>query len=630
MALCAGEGVVPSAESGASSRATAVDRPALYTAAERDGFLRRADELALHRETPWLTLLHVADAIGGQRSRVDDVRFFLAPDGKGDPAAELRADLLAFFAAVVPGTAHAAERFPGRLEWLAERLGLDRERLPMPRCAELEGALTTLAARQITLVFPAAYMGTPASLFGHTLITVQGAGSSALLSKAINYAAVTTETNGVLFAFKGIFGLYPGYYSMLPYYQKVQEYADLDQRDLWEYRLALDAGEIRRLLLHVWELRGIASRYFFFDENCSYNLLFLLDAARPGQRLSARTGGWVIPLDTVRLVADAGLVASVTCRPSRATRVRALAAALPGRLQEAAVGLARGTQAPATVAGEPPAQQAAVLDLAGEYLQALRGRQEVAQAAYQPRLHAILAARSALTAPPVTIPEDHARPDAGHRSGRLSLGGGVLAGQAFAELGVRPAYHELLDRADGYLPGAQVVFAEATLRWYSGDGVELERFEAIRLRSYAARDRFFQPIAWGFGTGFAREHAADGSDRAYGFLDGGAGGAWRLGADGLGYALLAADVRLGEFDHSHAIGAGPEIGAVLPITSRWRLHPHGRWIGYGLGDIGTAWEVGIDSRLDLAANAGLTLSWTYRDAWDEATTSISAGALVNF
>ena len=37
------------------------------------------------------------------------------------------------------------ERFPARLEWLVEVLDLERDRLPVPFCAELEDAIATIA-----------------------------------------------------------------------------------------------------------------------------------------------------------------------------------------------------------------------------------------------------------------------------------------------------------------------------------------------------------------------------------------------------------------------------------------------------------------------------------------------------
>ena len=185
--------------------------------------------------------------------------------------------------------------------------------------------------RSAVLIFPGSYLNSPASLFGHTLLGIEGPYHSKLLAYAVNYSALTDESNGIAFALKGIFGLYPGYYSLLPYYEKTKEYGDLERRDIWEYALNLSPEETARMAPHIWELRGIYSDYYFFDENCSYNLLFLLEAARPSLRLAEQTRPWVIPVDTVRLVQESGLVRKMHYRPSKATRIGRLAGPMPAR-----------------------------------------------------------------------------------------------------------------------------------------------------------------------------------------------------------------------------------------------------------------------------------------------------------
>lgn len=597
-----------------------------YTAAEIAAFRRRADELRLWADPYWSVLLHRS----GRTSRVDDPAFFLAPDGKRDARAELHADLAAFFAPP-DATRHAVDRFPARFEWLAERLGIDRERLPVPRSTEIEAILEGLAPRSATLVFPAAYMNTPASMFGHTMLTIRGRNTSALLDQTVNYAALTTESNGLIFAIKGICGLYPGYYSLMPYYQKVQEYADLDQRDLWEYELALTPADLRRMVLHIWELRGIASDYFFFDENCSYNLLFLIDAARPGLAVHRDTGAWVIPLDTVRAVARTGLIARTTYRPSRASSVRALAAPLDPGSRAAARGLARGSLAPGTLAGAP-AERARVLDLAAEYLRALRGRQEIAQAAYQTRLHAILSARSTLDAPPPAPAPPPVAPDRGHDSRRLGFGIGRAADDGYAELSLRPAYHDLLDPLDGYLSGTQIGFADLTLRLYEDERRPVvERFDVITLRSLAPRDGFFAPIAWTLDTGTVRERMGrDHEPHLHARLGGGAGAAYELGGLGIAWALAEADARWTDTDPHHAVGVGGSVGAALTPLPNLSVGPYARHRWYLLGDTARNWEFGGEARVQVASDAALSFVAGRHETWDSLDTRLAINALFYF
>ena len=64
------------------------------------------------------------------------------------------------------------------------------------------------------MVFPTAHINSPASMYGHTFLRVSSDEETPLISNAINYAAKTTDTNGFIFAYKGLFGEYEGRYSI--------------------------------------------------------------------------------------------------------------------------------------------------------------------------------------------------------------------------------------------------------------------------------------------------------------------------------------------------------------------------------------------------------------------------------
>lgn len=597
-----------------------------YTPAELHAQVVR---LGLADDVEWLTLLHVDRAwYGLRRSLVDDPAFFLAPAGRFDPSAELHATVDAVLAA--PGAvAHAVDRFPARFEFLVRRLGLDRARLPVPRSAAFEEAYAGLGPRSAAIAFPTAYMNTPGSMFGHTLLVVRSRLKTGMGSQAINYAAATGNDGGVAFALKGVFGGYPGFFSLLPYWQKLNEYSDLDQRDVWEYELALGEEDLHRILLHVWEMRGIRADYWFFDENCALLLLYLIDAARPELRLHAQAPPWVIPLDTVRVLREAGLVSDVTWRPSLATKVKARAASLPADAAERARMIAVGELPADAAVGAPAAPE--VLDLAADYLQALRNRQKVDQAAFQSRFVPILQARSRLGVPTADLAIAHGlAPDEGHGSLRLGLGGGSLGGRGFIEGAVRPAYHDLLDPGEGFVPGAQIEFCGVTGRWYEGDRhPTLERFDAIGLRSFTARDRFFAPPSWKVDTGVVRELVGDGAQH-HAFVDFGVGGCWNLPAGGLGYAMADADLRLVDLDPSLALGLGPEVGMLMPLGDRIMINPQARWSSY-LGELpGDNWRVGLRARATIHRDLALALDLSRAETWDRTATQVGVRVLAYF
>ncbi|MGA6925821.1 MAG: DUF4105 domain-containing protein, partial [Desulfosarcina sp.] len=245
----------------------------------------------------------------GVNSQVDDPSFFLSPSGKFDPRAELEATLARFFTSAGDEreNEHPQCKFIARYRWLKQELGFDPDRLQEMACPRFDEWLVEMDPGAVTLVFPVAYLNNPASMFGHTLLRIDTQTSRAqtrLLDSTINYAADTEHELGVSFAMNGLFGGYHGTFSVAPYYLQVKRYGDVENRDIWEYRLALTDEEVLRMLMHAWELKAAYFDYYFLDENCSYHLLSLLESARPSLHLLDRFGLWAVPADTVRSVAE--------------------------------------------------------------------------------------------------------------------------------------------------------------------------------------------------------------------------------------------------------------------------------------------------------------------------------------
>ncbi len=595
-----------------------------------DGWIAAAERTGLARDPEWLVLLHAVPEAGGFRSRVDDPHFFLAADGSRDPSAELVATLRGL-AQPSPGTAAAMARFPGRAEFLIGRLGIDRDALPMPRNAVFEDVWERLGATRAVLVFPDAYMGTPASMFGHTLLVIHGRAGVAALQQAVNYAAVTTETSGLRFAVKGIFGGYPGRFSLSPYYEKLQEYTNTEHRDLWEYELDLDQPAMRRLLLHLWDHKDHWSDYFFFDESCSYQLLFLLDAARPGLALHRRARPWVIPTDTVRLAAEAGLVRSVVWRPSLAEQVRSGAAGMDA----GEVALVKAIAAGGTVAvlvGRPAERQALILDTAAALLQARRFRGGMAQDEYARRQLAVLRARARVgRVPPPPESPMPVPPDRGHRSLRLTAGGGSDGGQGFAEIAFRPAYHDWMDPQAGYAAGSEVVFGEVAVRVWEDDSLpELDRVDVLRVRSYRPIDPFFMPPTWTGGISYRRDPIGGVDDRES-QLVGDVGGGIALGGPAASvYAMAVAEGRLYGPGRGHAIGVGGDAGIILDAGDLVRARTYARVVERVLGDRGTDVWTGLDLRWNPVQDTAFGIQAEWRDLLDVDRMVVSARVAVYF
>lgn len=590
-------------------------------AIEVDAARERARELALARDPSWRALLHVVSRRFGLQhaSEIPAGAFFLAADGATDPEAELDATLRALLAPDGEGDTAVHCRFPARARWLADRLGLPRSALAGPPCPALDAWRARLDPRGITLIFPEAFMNNPASMFGHTLLRLDVADPNEprnLLAYAIDFTANTGSDAGPVFLAKGSFGLYPGRFGLNPYYQKLELYADWQSRDIWEYPLDLAPDEVELVLLHLWELDDVEIPYYFFRQNCSYQLIRLLAVARPDLAFRHGFPVGVIPVDTVRdVLAEIAPAGEVRYRAAPATELRGALRALAPSERRLALALARGEVEPEdarveALAAEP---RGAVLGAAYEALRYRFAQREVDQAVSRDRSYRLLRARS--RAGRVVTPEaprPSVRPDEGHGTALAALAGGVEDASGFVELRVRPSFHGLLDPDAGFPGDSTVSVLDTRLRYFPDSGrVRLEELVLVELQSKTPRDDFFQPLSWGLETGLrTRLFPEDGGDldRNLVWRTGGSLGLTFAPGDGplAVYALADARLEVGTgFDRGFALGPGAELGLELAPEGRWQARLFGRVTAFVAGDRETHLQLGLAQQLALTRTTAL-------------------------
>ncbi|MBL8197976.1 MAG: DUF4105 domain-containing protein [Chromatiales bacterium] len=522
------------------------------------------EQLGLQDE--WLRLLHYTPAAlpGRFRNFVDDPAFFLSPDGPTQPQAELAATL----AALLTDTAVQC-RFTGRRQWLTSRLpGLASE-LPAANCTAYDEWRRELAVDQAVLVFAASYLNSPSSMYGHTFLRFDSANPqrrTPLLAYALNFGAtIPPDENGLVYAYRGLFGGYPGQFADGPYFDKLREYSRLESRDLWEYPLNLDAVELDRLLAHVWELKNINFDYYFFDENCSLRLLELLDVARPGHDLGQMFPNYAMPIDTVRAVVDAGMVTAVNYRPASRTLMRQQLQSLdPAERQ-----LVRRLADDATLASTaeftalPAARQHLVANIAYAWLRD-RAVHQPPSAATARQSFALLQLINDSAAPgqmPPVAPQPTA-PQDGHRTGLLALGAGQEEARSYADVEWRLSYHDLLDPVAGYPVGSSLNMGRLVARLKEGGTLQLQQFDLLEITSLSPRDEFFQPWTWRVNAGWDRQWT-DGDDVLTTQVNAGFG--WTFApAESLSLFGLVT----GRLEYNHALEQELDVAPGLAVGAR--------------------------------------------------------------
>lgn len=432
--------------------------------------------------TAWLHLLHYRPrGSGHHRSDVPDAHFFVSATGRDDPQAELQASLDRLHGPPADARRFACA-FPARTRWLEAQSGLTAT--PGSRdCPELARWKTEIGARGVTLLFASAYMGSPSSMFGHTLLRFDS-DRPALLSYAVNFAARVPAEDSLSYPFKGLTGRYTGQFSVLPYYQKLREYQHLEQRAMWEYRLPLTAAQTETLVDHIWELKDVSFPYYFLDENCGSRLLDVLGVIEPYARLAHAPGHIVVPQDVFRAIVAQGA-------------------------ERAAVHLV------------------------------------------SPRAELIAAADTGIAAP-----------NAGHASSQIEIGAArVTRGRHQTDavsFTLAGGYHNLLDPADGYLPGAGIDFFRLGLRGAAGS-LRVESADLVDIQSLQTPAGDGGSPVWRAGLGLSRRHVPHSLVRDALSLQShfGAGYGRQVGPVAI-HGLM--ELRVAGAPHSATLGLGPRLG----------------------------------------------------------------------
>ncbi len=361
----------------------------------------------LYNDCYWHTLLHFKNG----KSEIDDKKFFLSEHGKHNPKAELQATIKA----LQTDKDKIFCKFPARVQWIYKMLPELELEVGVYSCREMDKIIEDYNPQTVSLIFPTAHINSPASMYGHSFLRVDNDSKTPLLAQAINYAAQTQETNGILFAYHGLTGGYEGRYSITPYYNKIKEYNDMERRDIWEYELNLNIDEIKRLLYHQFEIKDYYADYFFFTENCSYNLLWLLQAAREDTNLVDKFGLKAIPIDTIRAVKNDGFIEKVSFRPSKSKKIKEIVKKIDD-IDMAEKFLENGYKFKDL---KEENQKAYILDLASEMLRYKRAKNRIEKKEYVKDLMTILKQRSQIDVKsdyPVSQP---ARPLEGHKTSRV-------------------------------------------------------------------------------------------------------------------------------------------------------------------------------------------------------------------
>jgi hypothetical protein len=542
------------------------------------------DQLA--NSSKWLKLLHYKKTLAGNyESQADGMDFFLHPQGKWKPLAELQKSIELFSSNNFPTDQDAACKFPARLRWLNNQLRNPWE-INLTGCKKYIEFFSKLAAKRASIVFSSYYLSNPNSAFGHTFIRLSrydDREETEMLDYGINYSAEANATNPFIYAYKGLFGGYKGKFTAMPYYYKVREYSDFEFRDLWSYELNLSMPQVMEMVDHIWELGHTDFDYFYFLENCSYHLLSILEVVMPEKDLTDNYSLFAIPADTIRLLRQEGLIGEGKRRESTYSRLTRLSQNVKSdSLKKARVIVENPTSTSQKIEGMDEKISADILDIAMEGFDYLNSENILLDdpATLEAKSH-ILKARAinpVITADVQVQSLFKNSPAESHAPTRYALAQSYFSGEGRNTLfEIRPALHDLLDPPRGSLKEAQLEMGKFSLNYkekkYESENLILQELTVLSLKNYPTQSFWAKPFSWEIEVGIRQLDRFDCFDCPAPRISGSFGSNLLP----INQKVLISFLLNGEFNFhnyftdSYRMGLGPKIVSRFTFSEKWLM-----------------------------------------------------------
>ena len=444
----------------------------------------------------WLKLLHYQNGV----SLADGEKFFLSPEGKNNPEAELAATIAAFknLDSKAGWFNYPAQCvFRERYEFLKASGML--EGVSAVSCPAYDEWVAGLNAESVTLIFSSSYPNNPSSLFGHTLLRLnQKNKTNDLLDYAVAFSAVPeSEDMGLIFAFRGFFGGYKGLYEITKYYTKVNEYNNGESRDLIEYNLNMTEQELSRMINHLWEIyQTTYFDYYFADENCSAVLADLLAVAyKEDARVNAHARWYYLPGEMVKHFSHLeNRITSVKYRPSLKKQIGKLWEKLTPEEIFLVKEIIKNEKLPEGTTN------ANVLDAVVAYLDFTHYRTKSKLDEKQQKLQrASLIKRSTLGKAEIKqeVYDQSNRPENSHDSQKITAFTRLENHNTLVGFEVKQGYHDLLSNDRGFDPFSQFDFLSFSLIYdFKKKKLAYDQLTLVNLISFHEYTYFDPQLSW--------------------------------------------------------------------------------------------------------------------------------------
>lgn len=168
----------------------------------------------------------------------------------------------------------------------------------LDNCSALNDFITTFEKKYVSLVLTSEYYNAPSSAFGHIMLLLHNEVNPELNSTVIHFSAMTRQDDFLHYTANGLSGKYYGHFFQEPFFKKLNEYSNIEQRYLFIHTLSMTPDDKKMLLYHLFELKKARFKYYFLAKNCGYQIDKLLQIAFAEP--SASDTIYVLPSDVLK------------------------------------------------------------------------------------------------------------------------------------------------------------------------------------------------------------------------------------------------------------------------------------------------------------------------------------------
>lgn len=525
----------------------------VFASAPVDKLLELASTNKLHQKPIWQALLHAKDG----RANIFDETFLLS-SADFSLQNELYQSIELLFSESTSRSARC--RFPARYLWLVKEFSLKPQDFSI--CAGLTEFSVRAPIDDISLVYASENLASPSSMMGHIFLKISGlAEQGHKLNHSLSFFTEIDGINVPKILIDSLLLGKEGYFALQPYAESEQYYLNAEQRNIWEYQIALSDWELALFRAHVWELKQTELSYFFDSYNCATFSYYLLSVVKP--ELINFIGSNVSPLDVAKRVNEQGLVKNTLIRPSEKWRTRVLQGLVPQKASNA-LQLAVDTDSLALWIKQADTPQSRYLytELADSYSRFRYQSGDLSSEQNQSAFADIKHVRESLEESFQLDVSDYKNPLKSPADSQIFAGYRHNKGQDYVQFGWLPVARKLEDDSRQYDSESELRLFDLSLLYaLDTERLKVDEFRLYSVSAFVPRDTLTGGISGRFLLG-ARQHYDENLNRALRFeLSGGLGHSYQLSADILAYGVLG--LGLGMEAGDPYLYSQPEVGFAI-------------------------------------------------------------------